>query len=87
MHEGANGGTGGRQTHQRMEGGNLVQWLPRELEKSINLGMFIDFHGFSWMLMDFHGFSWIFMDLVLDVSWFSLLFGNFFEFLVRFRAL
>ena len=26
------------------------------------LGIFMDFHGFSWMFMDFHGFSWIFMD-------------------------
>ena len=81
MHEGANGGTGGRQTHQRMEGGNLVQWLPRELEKSIETwgcsSIFMDFHGCSWIFMDFHGFSWILFLMFPGFLCFSVISLNF----------
>jgi len=43
-------------------GCQLGTWKPTKR------GIFMDFHGFSWIVMDFHGFSLIFMDFTMDFT-------------------
>ena len=71
MHEGANGGAGGCQTHQRMEGGNLQKTTKMARKTGGKIDGKID-----GILMGFHGFDWCFMVFC------GSLFCGFFEFLV-----